>query len=140
MALLVDIKSNSASLACEAGAAVEGAFDITNKSGRRLRLGIEALGDTKSWIGLDDKLKEFDLPEKGQQKVPVKISVPANAKAQTYTVKVRVYDIATTEAAESDAVSLAVTVKPVDKPVVEPPKGDKKPINVALIVAAAVGG
>ena len=38
MPLLVDVKSNSPSLQCEAGSTVEGAFDVTNKSGRRLRL------------------------------------------------------------------------------------------------------
>jgi beta-lactam-binding protein with PASTA domain len=140
MPLLVDVKSNSPSLGCEAGATVECAFDVTNKSGRRLRLGVEALGETKPWVALEDKLKEFDLPEKGQQKIAVTVSVPADAKAKTYSVKVRVYDIATTEAAESEAVGLAVTVKAEVKPVVEPKKEEKKKVNVALIVAAAIGG
>jgi hypothetical protein len=151
MPLPVEVQPNSELLTCDAGTATAAAFEVTNTSDRRLRLGIEPLGDSKAWIALaDDKLTEFDLPPKGQQKVAVKVAVPKDAEAKRYSFKVRVYDTATpTQAVESAAVGIEVTkVTKVTKvttvttgdPPPPPPPPWKLIVALAVVAVLLIGG
>lgn len=93
MSLAVQIDANQTSLTCERGKECECAFDVTNTSEAKLRIGLDTLRtpEDEAWTEVLDPV-EIRLPSNAMEKVVVRVRVPADGATGKRTFRLRAYD------------------------------------------------
>src|SRR5918994_1173613 len=109
-------------LSCKPGESVECSFDVINTTDRTIRFGVEPTGElaAEGQVALESP-SEIELQANGQEKVLVKIDVPADSAGggKPRSFSLRVYNVRDTEQTV-ESKSVAVDVPAVDDRKKEP--------------------